>query len=261
MADEEKAAQGAPPVGERQFPLPEGYDAVAEAKRLMRSIRAGALATISQDGFPFASLVNVATDFDGSPLLLMSSLSAHTRYLDAEPRASLLLSEGGKGDPLAHPRLTLTGHAVRVSDEAPRARVKARFLARHPKSALYADFGDFSFWRIDILRAHLNGGFARAASFEAAQIVTDVSDAAELVEIESSAIAHMNADHPDALQLYAVKLCGEAEGRWRATGVDPEGMDLASGDLTARLAFPARVTGGDALRRVLAELGAAARAR
>lgn len=260
MADEKKAP-GDQPAGERQFPLPEGYDAVAEARRLMRSIRAGALATISPDGFPFASLVNVATDFDGSPLLLMSSLSAHTRYLDAEPRASLLLSEGGKGDPLAHPRVTLTGHAVRVSDDAPRARVKARFLARHPKSALYADFGDFSFWRIDILRAHLNGGFARAASFEAAQIVTDGSDAAELIEIESSAIAHMNADHPDALQLYAVKLCGEPEGRWRATGVDPDGMDLACGDLTARLAFPARVTGGDALRRTLAELGAAARAK
>lgn len=64
------------PAGERVFPLPEGYDAVGEAKRLLRSIRAGALATLTQDGFPFASLVNVATDFDGSPLLLMSSLSA-----------------------------------------------------------------------------------------------------------------------------------------------------------------------------------------
>jgi heme iron utilization protein len=249
------------PSGERVFPLPEGYDAVGEAKRLLRSIRAGALATLTQDGFPFASLVNVATDFDGSPLLLMSSLSAHTRHLDAEPRASILLSEGGKGDPLAHPRLTVTGSAQRVTDEAQRARVKARFLARHPKSALYVDFGDFSFWRLDILRAHLNGGFARAASFEAAQIVTDTSDSAELLEIEASAIEHMNEDHPDALRLYAVKLCGEPEGRWRATGVDPEGMDLACGDLTARLAFPSRVTGGDSLRKTLAEVGAAARAK
>jgi putative heme iron utilization protein len=260
MADEAKGGSDAAP-GERQFPLPEGYDAVGEAKRLLRAIRAGALATLSNDGFPFASLVNVATDFDGSPLLLMSSLSAHTRHLDAEPRASILLAQSGKGDPLAHPRLTVTGHAARVSEEAERARVKARFLARHPKSALYADFGDFSFWRLAIVRAHLNGGFARAASFDAVQIVTDLSDAAELVEIESSAIEHMNADHPDALRLYAVKLCGEPEGRWRATGVDPDGMDLACGDMTARLAFSARVTGGDALRRTLAELGVAARAK
>ncbi|MFN3891061.1 MAG: HugZ family protein [Beijerinckiaceae bacterium] len=260
MSDEAKGdAPGT--AGERQFPLPEGYDAVGEAKRLLRSIRAGALATLSQDGFPFASLVNVATDFDGSPLLLMSGLSAHTRHLEAEPRASLLLSEGGKGDPLAHPRLTVTGRAQRMTDESQRASVKARFLSRHPKSALYADFGDFAFWRLEVARAHLNGGFARAATFQAAQILTDVSDSAELIEIESSAIEHMNADHSEALRLYAVNLCGEPDGRWRATGVDPDGMDLASGDLVARLAFPARVTGGDMLRRTLADLGAAARAK
>jgi putative heme iron utilization protein len=260
MADEAKG-EVAGPAGERQFPLPEGYDAVGEAKRLLRSIRAGALATLSQDGFPFASLVNVATDFDGSPLLLMSSLSAHTRHLDAEPRASILLSQGGKGDPLAHPRLTVTGRAQRVADEAMRARVKARFLARHPKSALYADFGDFAFWRLEMVRGHLNGGFARAAAFEAAQLLTDLADSAPLLDIEASAVEHMNADHPDSLRLYAVKLCGEPEGRWRATGVDPEGLDLACGDLAARLAFPARVTDGNALRRMLAELGSVARAK
>lgn len=265
MADEAKgeptAQSGASQSGERQFPLPEGYDAVGEAKRLLRAIRAGALASLSQDGFPFASLVNVATDFDGAPLLLMSSLSAHTRHLDAEPRASVLLSQGGKGDPLAHPRLTVTGRALRVEDEAQRASVKARFLARHPKSALYADFGDFSFWRLEIVRAHLNGGFARAATFEASQIATDLADSGELLEIASSAIEHMNGDHAEALRLYAVKLCGEPDGRWRATGVDPDGLDMACNDLTARLAFSTRVTGGDQLRRMLGELGIAARAK
>ena len=234
---------------------------MGEAKRLLRAIRVGALATLSQDGFPFASLVNVATDFDGAPLLLMSSLSAHTRHLDGEPRASVLLSQGGKGDPLAHPRLTVTGRAVRVEDEAQRASVKARFLARHPKSALYADFGDFSFWRLAIVRAHLNGGFARAATFEASQIATDLTDSAALLEVAPSAIEHMNGDHAEALRLYAVKLCGEPEGRWRATGVDPDGLDLACNDLTARLAFSARVTDGDGLRRMLGELGNAARAK
>ncbi|MDP2356963.1 MAG: DUF2470 domain-containing protein [Beijerinckiaceae bacterium] len=260
MADEAKGEPAAQ-SGERQFPLPEGYDALGEAKRLLRAIRVGALATLSQDGFPFASLVNVATDFDGAPLLLMSSLSAHTRHLDGEARASVLLSQGGKGDPLAHPRLTVTGTCVRVEEEAQRASVKARFLARHPKSALYADFGDFAFWRLDIMRAHLNGGFARAATFDASQITTDLTDSGPLLEISSSAIDHMNADHSEALRLYAVKLCGEPEGRWRATGVDPEGIDLACKDMTARLAFSARVKDGDELRRRLGELGNAACAK
>lgn len=254
QASGESAVQG-------QFPLPEGYDATGEAKRLLRSIRAGALATLAQDGFPFASLVNVATDFDGAPLLLMSSLSAHTRHLDADPRASILLAETGKGDPLAHPRLTVTGRAVKIGDGAERARIRGRFLARHPKSALYADFADFAFWRLDIARAHLNGGFARAATFEAAQIVTDLSDSSELLESESSAIEHMNEDHAEALRLYAVNLCGAPDGRWRASGLDPEGMDLACSNLFARLAFPTRVTDGASLRRTLVELGVAARAK
>ena len=256
MSDEAKE-----PVGERVFALPEGYDALGEAKRLLRSIRAGALATLAPDGFPFASLVNVATDVDGSPVLLMSSLSAHTRHLEAEPRASILLTQTGKGDPLAPPRLTVTGRAERVTEEARRAALRARFLARHPKSALYADFGDFSFWRLEIARAHLNGGFARAASFEGAALRTDLAGADEMAAMEASAIEHMNADHSDAARLYATKLCGEADGRWKVTGLDPDGVDLACGDLTARVAFPERVTSAAALRRTLADLAVAARAK
>ena len=143
-ADPPRETGGAPVT----MGLPEGYDALAEAKRLLRQIRSGALATLAQgSGYPFATLVSIATDFDGSPILLTSQLSAHTRNLAADPRASVLLAEGGRGDPLAHPRLTVVGRAIRATEPAERARLRARFLGRHPKSALYADFGDFSFWR------------------------------------------------------------------------------------------------------------------
>ena len=97
--------------------------------------------------------------------MVMSQLSAHTRHLQADPRCSLLLPEGGKGDPLAHPRLTLVGRAVQATaDERPAWRT--RYLARHPKAELYVDFADFSFWRVDVAAAHLNGGFARAATLD-----------------------------------------------------------------------------------------------
>ncbi|MEA2858745.1 MAG: hypothetical protein QOC72_784, partial [Methylobacteriaceae bacterium] len=145
--------------GDTRVPREAGYDAPAEAKRLLRAIRAGGLASLAENGHPFASLVNVATDFDGSPLLLLSRLAAHTLNLERDPRCSLLLSQSGKGDPLAHPRLTVIGRAERTRDE----HVRGRFLRRHPKSELYAGFADFSFWRISVERAHLNGGFARAA--------------------------------------------------------------------------------------------------
>jgi hypothetical protein len=199
----------------------------------------------------------VATDLDGSPLLLMSRLAAHTRNLEADPRASILLSQGGKGDPLAHPRLTAIGRLARSEEP----RVRGRFLARHPKAALYADFADFSFWRMELDGAHLNGGFARAADLDAAEVRTDLLGAETLAEAAESAVAHMNADHREALALYATRLASEPPAEWRTTGVDPEGIDLAAGDRTARVAFPQRVDGPGALRAVLKSLADEARAR
>jgi len=236
---------------------PTQYDGRALAKRLLRTIRAGALATLERgSGHPAASLITLATDVDGAPILLTSQLSGHTKNLDADPRCSVLLSQGGRGDPLAHPRLTLVGAAAKTSEP----RVRARFLARQPKAALYADFPDFSFWRITIEVAHLNGGFAKAATLSPADLLTPIDDAGPLIEAEEGALAHMNEDHADALALYAVKLARQPEGRWRATGLDPEGLDLACNDMVARVDFPQRITGPGALRRMLAELASAARA-
>src|SRR6267142_4543866 len=232
--------------------LPEGarapadFDPKALAKSLLRAIRAGTLGTLDRHtGHPFASLVTVATDVDGSPLILTSRLSTHTANLEADGRASVLLAETGKGDPLAHPRLTVLGTFTQVVREsADDARVRRRFLARHPKAELYAGFGDFSFWRLAVAAAHLNGGFARAADLAAADVLTDLAGADELVAAEEGAVAHMNADHAEATRLYATKLLGEEEGPWRISGLDPDGADLAAGDRAARLAFSERVTSG-----------------
>jgi heme oxygenase (biliverdin-IX-beta and delta-forming) len=240
---------------------PEDFNPIAVAKELLRATRAGALATIDRNtGHPFCSLVNVATDADGSPLILVSRLSTHTANIEVDPRASVLLASTGKGDPLAHPRLTVLGTFANIErSAADAARIRRRFLCRHPKSRLYAGFGDFTFWRLNVVSAHLNGGFARAADLKARDIITDLEGAAEIVEIEESAVKHMNADHPDAVRLYATKLLGEVDGDWEVTGVDPDGLDLALGDRTARLPFGERVTNGPALRKTLAEWGVRAR--
>lgn len=236
------------------------YDPLAQAKALLREVRAGALATlISREGAPFASLVNVATAPDGSPILLLSRLAAHTRHLEADPRLSLLLAPGGEGDPLAHPRLTIVGTGEPVTDPDRRAAAKARFLAKHPKSALYADFADFSFWLVSIERVHLNGGFARAATFDRELILTSLEGAQTLIADEASALAHLNADHRDALALYATRLAGKSDGAWCATGLDPEGLDLAAGDETARVGFPHSARTAEALRAILKDLAHEAR--
>jgi putative heme iron utilization protein len=248
--------------------LPEGarapadFDPVGLAKSLLRATRAGTLGTLDRNtGHPFASLVNVATDTDGAPLILTSRLSTHTANLEADGRASVLLAQTGKGDPLAHPRLTVLGLFARVEKgSAEEARVRRRFLARHPKSELYAGFGDFSFWRLHVASAHLNGGFARAADLTATDVLTDLSGADELIAAEEGAVEHMNSDHAEATRLYATRLLGEDDGPWRISGLDPEGADLAAGDRTARLAFRERVTSGGTLRQMLVELAKQARA-
>jgi putative heme iron utilization protein len=239
---------------------PEDFNPIAVAKDLLRSTRAGALATLDRNtGHPFSSLVNVATDADGSPVILVSRLSTHTANIEADPRASVLLASTGKGDPLAYPRLTVLGTFAKLERDTPdSARVQRRFLSRHPKSKLYAGFGDFGFWRLSMVSAHLNGGFARAADLKASDIITPLEGAEEIVEIEESAVEHMNTDHPDAIRLYATKLLGEADGAWQVTGVDPDGLDLALGDRTVRMPFAERVTNGLVLRKTLAECGARA---
>jgi heme iron utilization protein len=264
MADTDKVA---PLPGAMPDRLPENapaaaFDANAVAKVLLRTTRAGALATIDRNtGHPFASLVNVATDVDGSPFILISRLSTHTANLEKDGRASVLLASAGPGDPLASARLTVLGAFTQIGrDENEEPRLRRRFLARHPKSELYAGFADFSFWRLQVVSAHLNAGFARAADLKAADIVTDTAGAENLIKAEASAVAHMNDDHADAVRLYATKLLGGEDGPWRLAGVDPDGLDLALGDATLRLPFPKRVTTADELRKVVVDLAKAARA-
>ena len=259
--------KAAPLPGAMPGRLPEGarapadFDPVALAKSLLRATRAGTLGTLDRNtGHPFASLVNVATDVDGAPVILTSRLSTHTANLEADGRASILLAQTGKGDPLAHPRLTVLGVFARIEKESTdETRVRRRFLARHPKSELYVGFGDFAFWRMTVASAHLNGGFARAADLTAAELLTDISGADELIAAEEGAVEHMNSDHVEATRLYAVKLLGEEDGSWRISGLDPDGADLSAGDRTARLAFKQRVTSAGALRQALVELARQAR--
>jgi putative heme iron utilization protein len=153
---------------------------------------------------------------------------------------------------------------VQIAREHPdEPHLRRRFLARHPKAELYAGFADFAFWRLLIASAHLNAGFARAADLTAADVITNISDAGDLIAAEASAIAHMNEDHAEAVQLYATKLLGAQsgaqEGPWRVTGLDPDGLDLAQGDTLLRLPFRERVTTARQLREVFADLAKQAR--
>lgn len=227
-----------------------------DARRIIRAATAATLAT-QQEGQPFASLVTPACSPDLAPLLWLSSLSEHTRHLQRDGRCALLLTGPAEsGNPQTAPRVTLTGMAEPITDSA----LKARWLARHPYAALYSEFADFGLWRIRPLGALMVGGFARATRLRVAQLLPDAAAVAAIAEAEADIIAHVNADHADAVEAIAMGLLGAAPGAWRLAAVDVDGLDIAAGEAVLRLAFAAPVADADAVRAELVRSARAARA-
>jgi heme iron utilization protein len=236
------------------------FDAARLARSLLRRSRQGALATLTPgSGDPYCSLVNVASHPDGSPILLISRLALHTRNLLGDARLSLMLDERVEGDPLEGSRIMLAGLAAQASGEDV-AILRRRYLNAHPSSEVFVDFKDFSFFRIRPTGAHLVAGFGRIVDLKPEQFLTDISDAASLLEAEQGVLDHMNADHREAMTLYATKLLGAKSADWRCTGCDPEGIDLQAGSITLRLDFPRRIVTPAALRQVLKQFADQARA-
>jgi putative heme iron utilization protein len=236
------------------------FDASKLARSLLRRSRQGALATLmAGSGDPYCSLVNVASHADGSPILLISRLAVHTRNLLDDSRVSLMLDERAEGDPLEGSRIMLAGRAVEASGDDV-AIFRRRYLNAHPSAEVFVDFKDFSFFRIRPTAAHLVAGFGRIVDLNPQQFLTDLSDAEALLEAEQGAIDHMNADHLEAMNLYATRLLGAAPADWRCTGCDPDGIDMQAGPTTLRLDFPRRIVAPAALRQILKELAGQARA-
>jgi heme iron utilization protein len=226
------------------------------ARILIHATRAGTLATLRPpDGHPFASLVSVAPDFDSTPIIVVSSLSGHATNLAADCRCTLLCASAGKGDPLARPRVSVLCQARRFERQSPDGkRARRRFLAFNPKAELYVDFPDFIFYRLEVLNASLNGGFGKAYELVAADILTSKIDAEALAEAEASLLAALNTERATLLQQLANQHAQtpatiadqapapEGAGKWRACGLDPQGIDVVSASVQARINFCARVT-------------------
>lgn len=237
----------------------EADETARAARRLMRTALKGSLATLDREtGRPYASLILVATEPNGAPIFLISRLALHTRNLEKDPRASVLIDgTGGLGDPLTGGRLTLSGQA-RPSASPIGLR---RFLARHPSAEGYAGFADFSLYAMEVAGGHYIGGFGRIVDLPPAALLTNVADAGALIEAEADIIAHMNSDHADAVALYATGLAGADAGEWRMSGIDPDGADLLRCTSAARINFPSRVRTPGEARTMLVSQVQQARAR
>jgi heme iron utilization protein len=241
------------------------FDPGKVVRSLLRRSRQGALATLmTGNGDPYCSLVNLASHPDGSPILLISRLAVHTKNILADARVSLMLDERAAGDPLEGARIMLAGRAAQAGSDAGNDDVqilRRRYLNAHPSAEAFADFKDFSFFRIEPTGTHLVAGFGRIVDLKPAQFLTPIGDAAALLEAEQGAMEHMNADHRDALALYATRLLGAEAADWRCTGCDPDGLDMQAGSSVLRLDFPERVTAPDQLRKMLVRLAEEARSK
>ncbi|MFG1425220.1 HugZ family pyridoxamine 5'-phosphate oxidase [Roseixanthobacter glucoisosaccharinicivorans] len=226
-------------------------DTDARAVRmLMHEAGFATLATLEDSGAPHASLVAMALDEEGQPVLLLSRLARHTRNFLRDPRVSLLVTAPAGADPLDAGRASLLGRISLCDD----ADARARFLARHASAGGYADFGDFAFYRVGVGEAHLVQGFGRILTVPGPAIVTDWTGAEAVRAAQTGIIAHMNADHADAIALYAQKLVGAQGEGWSMAALDPMGCDLRRGAAVLRLEFPERVTSVAAVRQVLVAL-------
>ncbi|MBE9604769.1 pyridoxamine 5'-phosphate oxidase family protein [Acetobacteraceae bacterium H6797] len=239
-------------------------EAIVEARRLVRAAKSGALATIAE-GQPFVSLVTACPAPDLSPLLWLSSLSAHSRHLKAEPRCSLMLEGRQDGpNPQKRPRVTLLGEVSPVP-EAQVVEFKQRFLARHPYASLHAEFTDFTLWKITISGAHFVGGFAQAMRFRPQDLLPDPAAVAAITAAEPSVLAHVNARHAPLLALIAAQHddfgSAPAAGAWRLTALDPDGFDLSQGETVLRFPFDPPLDGPDEIEAALLKAGADAVAK
>jgi len=246
-----------PPAASDVPPVPEPTYA-ERARTLVYLGRTGTLSTLSlrYPGHPFGSLMPYALDGRGRPLFLISTMAMHTQNLQADRRASLLVTQPGwTGDPLAAGRVTLMGEAVPLS-EKDAAEAKTAYLARHPNATYWVDFEDFGFYRLEVADVYFVGGFAAMDWVSAEDYLAARPD--PLADAAAGIIEHMNRDHPDALVTFARVLAGAEADEASMVSVDRLGfkLRLKSGPRlhSARIAFLREVSTADACRAVLIEM-------
>jgi putative heme iron utilization protein len=228
------------------------------ARTLMYLARIGTLSTLSrkQPGFPFGSVMPYGLDKDGRPIFLISTMAMHTQNLQADSRASLLVTQpDASGDPLGASRVTLMGNVLTIPEpEVPEAR--KLYLGRYANSQYWVDFEDFSFYRMDVVDAYYVGGFGVMGWVSDSDYEHAQPD--PLADATGEIIQHMNADHKDALILLARVFARVESQEATMTAVDRLGfharLKTQGGMRGVRIAFLREVSNPAETRKVLVEM-------
>jgi len=227
--------------------------------------RIGSLSTLSrkQPGFPFGSVMPYGLDEHGRPIFLISTMAMHTQNLQADSRASLLVTQpDASGDPLGASRVTLMGNVLAIPESGV-AEARRLYLERYVNSKYWVDFEDFSFHRMDVVDVYYVGGFGVMGWVPASEYYLGQPD--PLADAITDIIQHMNADHGDALILLARAFAGIESQEAAMTSVDRLGFHLRlktqDGTRGARIAFSEEVSSPAEARNVLVDMVARARQR
>ncbi|MFC1673544.1 HugZ family protein [Pseudomonadota bacterium] len=223
------------------------------ARLLARAAKSGALATNRRakrdKGHPYVSKVGVALDGNGSPLFLLSTLAAHTQDLLADPRAALLVeTPASSANPLEAPRATLSGRMVRIEREDD-DRMRACYLAHHPDAAMYANFGDFAIWAMDVDKVHYVGGFGVAKWAKGSDYRTAAPNLDRVLD-------ELSGTKKSQFSKVVVATTGRSARAWKAVCVDADGL-LAEGakGVRARVDFASPATDARGWRARFTRLG------
>ena len=247
-----------------QPPVPEPTFA-ERARTLLYLGLMGSLSTLSrkQPGFPFGSVMPYGLEDHGRPIFLISTMAMHTQNLQADPRASLLVTQQDtEGEPLGASRVTIVGNVVPVPNPE-LAEARKVYLERHANSRYWVDFEDFSFYRMDVIDVYYVGGFGVMGWVSASDY--DRSQPDPLADSTAEIIQHMNADHKDALVLLALTFARIESTEATMTAVDRLGFHVRvktpDGLRGARIAFLREVRNPAETRKVLVEMVQQARSQ
>jgi putative heme iron utilization protein len=240
--------------------------AFAESARTLVYLgRVGSLSTLSrkQPGFPFGSVMPYGLDDHGRPIFLISTMAMHTQNLQADHRASLLVTQDDGGDdPLGAARVTLVGNVLPLP-ESEVAEARQLYLARYDSSKYWVDFEDFSFYRMEVADVYYVGGFGVMGWISASEYGCSQPD--PLADSMAEIIQHMNADHKDALVLLAREFARVESDDATMIAVDRLGFHVRlktqDGIRGSRIAFLREVRNSAEARKILVEMVQRARQR
>jgi heme iron utilization protein len=240
-----------------QPPVPEPTFA-ERARTLLHLGRTGSLSTLSrkQPGFPFGSVMPYGLDDHGRPIFLISTMAMHTQNLQADHRASLLVTQPETdGEPLGASRVTLVGNVLPAPNtDLPEAR--RLYLERHANSKYWVDFEDFSFYRMNVVDVYYVGGFGVMGWISDSEY--DRSQPDPLADAMAEIIRHINADHKDALVLLARTFARLESTEATMTAVDRLGFHVRlktpDGVRGVRIAFLREVSNPAETRKALVEM-------